>query len=430
MTPEEQARQSIADEYDLPTGSVDLIFDPSSMNDANKVAAAGGADQKTARYPVLLRKAGDRLPTSYELQNQWAYDAKREPIIGNGGETLDPNNGDPAAWDKWLNAGYIPPSGTPAYKAFADALSSKGETLNETIQRMELTGSLGQSLQEYPSGLTQVTNKDSIPNTGAVVFNAPAYKIIQNQDGTTTAQYLDVGWDGNPAGYTVSAEVATSPNNLVALQGNMIPDDPNFVPTKNPDYWILPNGAKVKSIPGSTDVIGFNGETWKWQIKPYEVGTKTTWELAATNPATGQIDLSMITKEVAQKLQEFGNLPQEYAGLVDTAPSFYAPIVAPVTKTPTPTPPPVVSTPKPGTQPTPKPGTVPTDKPGATPSPIIPKQTGTPLAENAAPTPSPSPTPTPTPKPTPTPTPAPSQKPLVEPKTTTAPISIPKMTAL
>ena len=323
LTAQEQAQYSIASEYDLNPNDVNALWDPGSVNEGNKYAMAGGSDPKIARNPIWLRQQGDRLPTSFEMANPWAYDAKREPIIGNGGETLDPNNGDPAAWDKWLNAGYVPPSGTPAYKAFADALSSKGETLNETIQRMELTGSLGQTLQVYPSGLTQVTNKDAIPQSNAMVYNPPAYRTTQNADGTTSSTALSVGWDGKPAGWTVQSDIATSPKNVVATSGPGIADDPNFVPTKNPPYWILPNGTKVKSVPGSTDVIGFNGETWKWEIKPEELGANTTWDMISRNPITGELDLSMVTREAAQKAQELGILPTEYQNLITDAPSRY-----------------------------------------------------------------------------------------------------------
>jgi len=317
----------ISENYDLPTGSVELLFDPSSMNEGNRYAAAGGSDPKTARYPVLLRKPGDRLPTEFELQNQWAYQADREPIVGEGGKTLDAN--DPNSWDKFNLAGYIPPRGSAAFNAMKENFSSVGETFDETIQRLDLTGSLGQPLEEYPTDLKKLTNADAIPFSSAVVYNPPAYKTVQNPDGTTTVQYLETGWSGQPSGYSVDPTVATSANNFPATQGNMVTDDPNFKPTPNPTYWILPNGNTTKSTPGSGGTVGFNTELWKFQTKPEEVGLKTTWDLAATNPQTGKIDPGLVSKETAAALDKYGNLPPEYKYLITDSYSIYEPQVAP-----------------------------------------------------------------------------------------------------
>lgn len=397
LTPAEAAKYSIAEEYDLSLPAVNLIFDPGSMNEGNKYAAAGGSDPKTARYPVLLRKPGDRLPTTFEMRNQWAYQADREPIIGEGGQTLDAN--DPNSWDEFNMAGYIPPRGSAAFNAMKENYSSVGETFDETLSRLGTTGALGQALTEYPTGLKPVTNKEAIPVSSSVVYNPPAYKTVQNPDGTTTTQYLNTSWNGQPSGYSVAAEVATSPNNFPALQGNMIPDDPNFKPTPNPQFWILPNGNTTKSIPGSGSTVGFNTELWQWQTKPEEVGDKTTWELAATNPNTGKIDPLLISRETAAALDKFGNLPQEFKYLLTDSYSIYEPQVAPTAPEPTATP-------------TPSP--TPTKTPTPTPPPAPPKKT----VETPPPAPTVPQRPT-----TPSPTPA-------QPKVPTAPISIPKMTAL
>lgn len=330
MTPQEQAIASIADEYDWDPEQVKAIYDPSLLRGGKEYAAAGiaselppGADPANyARNPIFLRKPGDRLPTDFEIRNQWAYKADREPIIGDGGETLNVNSPNIDDAIKFTYAGYVPPSGSPAYKALANFYSSKGETLEQTLQRLEVTGTLGQQLQQYPTGLAKVTNKDAIPVASSVVYNPPAYKTVDLGDGFTKTVALDVGWDGKPAGYTVQADIATSPKNVVATKATGVADDPNFVPTKNPEYWILPNGVKVKSVPGSSDIVGFNGETWKWQIKPEEIGPNTTWDMIARNPITGELDLSMITRESAQKAQELGILPTEYQNLLTEAPSM------------------------------------------------------------------------------------------------------------
>lgn len=381
----------IAEQYDLPSGAIDLILDPSMTNDANKAAAAGGSDPKTARYPVLLRKPGDRLPTAFELQNQWAYQADREPIVGEGGKTLDAN--DPNSWDEFTRDGYIPPRGSAAFKAMEANYSSVGETIDQTLQRLELRGSLGQPLQEYPTGLKPLQNKEAIPFSSAVVYYPPAYKTVQNPDGTTTTEYLSTGWSGQPAGYSVDPTVATSANNFPALQGNMVPDDPNFKPTPNPTFWILPNGNTTKSIPGSGGTIGFNTELWKFQTKPEEVGEKTTWDLAATNPQTGKIDPGLVSRETAAALDKYGNLPEEFKYLITDSYSIYEPQVAP---TPTPTPP---------AGETPRKDTTPKD---TTPTPTVAPITDRPGPVNRVGTPAPN-------------------APAVRPQ---QPISIPKMTAL
>ena len=391
--------QAIADDYDLSIPAVEAIFDPSSLNEGNRYAAAGGSDPKTARYPVLLRKPGDRMPTPFELRNQWAYDAKREPIVGEGGETLDVNASNIDDAIEFIFAGYIPPSGSPAYKSLENFYSSTGETLEQTLSRIGTTSNLGQPLEQYPTGLAKLTNKEAIPFSSAVVYNPPAYRTVQNQDGTTRTEYLSTSWSGAPSGYSVYAPTATSPKNFPALQGNMIPDDPNFKPTPNPQFWILPNGNTTKSVPGSGGTVGFNTELWQWQTKPEEVGDKTTLELAATNPNTGKIDPLLISRETAAALDKFGNLPEEFKYLITDSYSIYEPQVAPTTPTETPS-----NTP-----------TTPTTPPKAeTPPPVPPKKTVTP----------PPPAPTTPVRPT-TPSPVPAQ-----PKVPTAPISIPKMTAL
>jgi hypothetical protein len=204
-----------------------------------------------------------------------------------------------------------------------ETFSSVGETFEQTLARMELTGPFGLPLREYPTDLKPVTNPESIPDSGSIGYNPPAYKTVQNPDGTTTIEYTNAGWDGQNAGWQVDPYAATSPKNNPALGAGMTPDDPNFKPTPNPPAWILPNGNSAKSIPGSGQTVGFNPETWSWQTRPWEVGNKTTFDMAATNPTTGKIDLSMVTKEVAKALQAYGNLPEEYSYLVDSAPSYY-----------------------------------------------------------------------------------------------------------
>ena len=323
MTPQDQAIRSIANEYDFDPKLVASIFDPGSLSEGNKFSAAGGSDPKTARNPVFLRNPGDRLPTSFELQNQWAYNADREPIIGDGGKTLDVNSSNIDDAIEFTYAGYVPPKGSPAYKALENFYSSTGETLDETLQRLEVTGSLGQALEQYPTGLSPVTNKDAIPVASSVTYNAPAYDTVQLGDGFTQSVPRPTGWDGKPAGYNVDPYGATSANNFPALNRNMTTDDPNFKPTKNPPFWILPNGNSTKSIPGSGNTVGFNTETWKFQTRPWEVGSKTTWEMAATDFTTGKIDPTSVTKEVAILLKQYGNLPAEYDYLTTQAPSYY-----------------------------------------------------------------------------------------------------------
>jgi hypothetical protein len=326
MTPQDQAIQSIADEYDFDPRIVASIFDPGALSEGNKFSAAGGSDPKTARNPIFLRNPGDRLPTSFELQNQWAYNADREPIIGDGGKTLNVNSANIDDAIEFTYAGYVPPKGSPAYKSLENFYSSTGETLDETLQRLEVTGNLGQALEQYPTGLSPVTNKDAIPVASSITYNAPAYDTIQLGDGFTQSVTRSTGWDGKPAGYNVDPYAATSANNFPALNGNMTTDDPNFKPTKNPPVWILPNGNSTKSIPGSGNTVGFNTETWKFQTRPWEVGSKTTWEMAATDSSTGKIDPTSVTKEVAILLKQYGNLPAEYNYLTTDAPSYYAPV--------------------------------------------------------------------------------------------------------
>lgn len=332
--------QAIADDYDISPSYVPLLFNPSAMNEGNKYAAAGGTDRKTAQRPVFLRQPGDRMPTAFELRNQAFYDPSREPIVGEGGKTLNPKDGSlDSVWEFVLN-GYIPPAGSAARATMEAELTPGHGTLQNAINNLGLTSQLGQGLVEYnPAGLTKLTaaEKAAIPFSGAVVF------------------------DRFRGGWTVAPEVATSPNNFPAYQGNMIPDDPNFQYTKNPPAWIIPGVATVQSIPGSGSTVGFNTELGQWMTRPSEVGEKTTWELAATNPNTGQIDPSMITREVAVKLNEFGNLPSEFQYLMtDAKPWGYWSTQTPTTTTPrketpgggTPTPPPAPPKPPKETTPT------------------------------------------------------------------------------
>ena len=329
----------ISQRFDIPSQYVNLILDPSSMNDANKAAAAkayGNTPEearKNAENPIYLRQPGDRLPTEYELQNPVFYDANREPVIGPGGETLNSNAATIDEAIKFEQNGYIPPKGSSAYKLLADFNSSVGETYEQTIQRMNAQGDslnlFGQPAQDYPANLQKLQNKDAIPNSG-IYYNPPAYKTVQNSDGTTTTQYLNVGWDGKAAGWNIQPENATSNENLLTPGSKT-----------NPANWVLPNGNTVQSIPGSGPTVGVNLETGKYQIRPWEVGQNTTWEMAAYNPETGKLDLSTITKEVAQQLSQYGNLPAEYAGLVDTAPSYYSkPSSTPINTDKSTTPPP------------------------------------------------------------------------------------------
>lgn len=375
-------------EYDFPEDVARALVDPANnrANYDNLVNAAGGEDPKTARYPWLLERINNpnaRPPSPFEAARPWAYDSTREPIIGEGGQTPDPNK--PDGWAEFVQAGFMPPKGSIAEQGMKENFSSVGETFEQTLSRMDLTGPLGLPLREYPTDLKPVTNPEAIPDSGSIGYNPPAYKTVQNPDGTTTIEYTNAGWDGQNAGWQVDPYAATSPKNNPALGAGMTPDDPNFKPTPNPPAWILPNGNSTKSIPGSGQTVGFNPETWSWQTRPWEVGNKTTFDMAATNPTTGKIDLSMVTKEVAKALQAYGNLPEEYSYLVDSAPSYYD---QKNYSDPSATP---ISTPKGTTPTTPAKKTPPTPDKTTTPPPATaPVFTGRPLAENAAPASMPS----------------------------------------
>ena len=287
--------QIIADDYDLSADYVNLLFNPESMNDANKQAAAGGTDKRTAQRPVLLRQPGDRMPTAFELRNQAFYDPSREPIVGEGGKTLNPNDTSMEGIYDFILNGYLPPVGSPTRAAMEKEFTPGYGTLQNAINQLGLTSQLGQSPVEYnPSNFTKLTaaEKAAIPFSGSVVFDR---------------------WNG---GWTVAADTATSPNNFPAYQGNMVTDDPNFKYTQNPSNWIIPGVATVKSVPGSGSTVGFNTELGQWMTRPTEVGEKTTWELAATNPTTGQIDPGMVSRETAAMLKQYGNLPTEFEYLL------------------------------------------------------------------------------------------------------------------
>lgn len=296
----------IADNLDVQQPLIEYIMDPTSLNEGNRMSVAGvvgaGQDPRTARNPIaLLMKEGDRKPTEFELANQWAYDPNREPMIGPGKYATE--------WNEYLQAGILPPAGS---KARQDLIANLGTDNPDQLAQLGATTFWGTPLEErtgLQKGPTNVASQYS--------YNPPAYKIVQNPDGTTRVETSGLGWDGKPAGWYPS-EVATSPSNFPATGAGGVPDDPNFKWTPNPTTWWTPTG-EVASIPGSGNITGFNPEIGKWMTRPNEVGQNTTWELAATNPWTGQIDPEMITREVAIKLNEFGNLPTEYQYLMTEA---------------------------------------------------------------------------------------------------------------
>lgn len=185
-------------------------------------------------FPWMKRQPGDRPPSMFEFDNPWAYNPKMEPIIGPNGET-------PKTWHEYYMAGMIPPAGTQQAKDFADNL---GSTDPQELMSRGVTNVLGQAMIPAPTGLQEAPK--NIPGSGAF------FGYIDN----ITGQYYPNGK------WMIDPKIATSGANFPAVNKEGVPDNPNFQWTKNPPTWTIPaTGETVRSIPGSSNIVGFNPET-------------------------------------------------------------------------------------------------------------------------------------------------------------------------